>query len=305
MSLRLFSQRVLIVGGVVLGVAIMGLLAFNTYAILSEDDGGPGAQVAQPTQGATPTPTATPVAMPTPTPLPPMPTVTPEPTIEEQPPPPVEEEPAAAEEPPPVQEEAPPPQEPPPIQQAPLATEQPPAPTQPPWATSAQDCQRWVDAGGPADDPTGFASCLTFASELCTAWQTDPTLPSGAEACALLTTLSGSTAPSTGSLLDCRSLEGAIIVAQDGQYLGKITSNQFDSDSIINRFGDYGSRFSSTSIRNEFSDYGGKFGSNSPYNRFADPPLIIQDRVTVAYLTVSSLWTPRVDPDGLIACLES
>ena len=37
-----FWRRALIVAGSLGGVAILGLLAFNTYAILSEDDGGPG-----------------------------------------------------------------------------------------------------------------------------------------------------------------------------------------------------------------------------------------------------------------------
>jgi len=34
-------RRVLIMGAFVIGIAIVGLLAFNTYAILSEDDGEP------------------------------------------------------------------------------------------------------------------------------------------------------------------------------------------------------------------------------------------------------------------------
>lgn len=52
--MRPFWRRVLIVSGVALAVAIVGVLAFNTYAILSEDDGEPETHLAQPTDAATP-----------------------------------------------------------------------------------------------------------------------------------------------------------------------------------------------------------------------------------------------------------
>lgn len=49
-------RRILIVGGFVLGVGIVGLLAFNTYAILTEEDGKTEPQLAEATETATPTP---------------------------------------------------------------------------------------------------------------------------------------------------------------------------------------------------------------------------------------------------------
>lgn len=133
-------RRVLIVGGVVLGIAIVALLAVIAYALLGEEDGEPAAQVAQPTTTATPTPVVarTPEATPTPTPPPPTPTPTPEPTEEPPPPAPVEEQPPPVEEPPPVDEpppppptEEPPPPPPPPTEEPPPppATEEPPPPS--------------------------------------------------------------------------------------------------------------------------------------------------------------------------------
>jgi len=104
------------------------------------------------------------------------------------------------------------------------------------------------------------------------------------------------------------------IFAQDDkqQYLGKITTNKFDSESIINEFGSYGSEFSSTSIRNEFSTYGSEFGTYSAYNEFASYPPIVykwesssQSYIAMAYLTKNTLKTPALDPDILIAVLES
>lgn len=61
------------------------------------------------------------------------------------------------------------------------------------------------------------------------------------------------------------------LYANDGTYLGNTSSNQFDSNSINNPYGKYGSEFSSNSIRNQFGQYGSKFSQESPNNRFAQP----------------------------------
>ena len=37
-------------------------------------------------------------------------------------------------------------------------------------------------------------------------------------------------------------VEGCVIMANDGQMLGKITLNKYDTDSILNTYGDYGSK---------------------------------------------------------------
>ena len=101
-------------------------------------------------------------------------------------------------------------------------------------------------------------------------------------------------------------LEGTWIVAQDGQPLGKITTNEFDSKSILNEFGKYGSEFSSTSIFNEFGKYGSEFSNLSPYNEFgSEPPLIVDSNGTfLAYLTVNDFKTPAINPHILIALLK-
>jgi len=125
---RLNWRRMLIVGGFMIGIAIVALLAVIAYALLSEESGGPAGQVAQPTATPTPVVTRTPVATLTPTLPPPAPTATPEPTpspepaVEEQAPPPVEPQP------PPQEVQPPPPTEPPP----PPPTEEPATPTPPP-----------------------------------------------------------------------------------------------------------------------------------------------------------------------------
>ena len=44
-------------------------------------------------------------------------------------------------------------------------------------------------------------------------------------------------------------------------------SDKYNSDSIFNEFGDYGSQYSWLSIWNKFGDYGGKLGVYSPFNQ--------------------------------------
>jgi hypothetical protein len=102
------------------------------------------------------------------------------------------------------------------------------------------------------------------------------------------------------------SLEGAIIMAKDGQFLGKITTNEFDPNSLLNEFGKYGSEFSATSIFNSFSHYGSEFSNLSPYNEFTStPPSIFKGNKFIAYLTVNKTLQPRVDAKALIGWLKS
>jgi hypothetical protein len=96
-------------------------------------------------------------------------------------------------------------------------------------------------------------------------------------------------------------IDGAEIYANDGQFLGVFSSNQFSSNSIANKFGSCGSDFSSTSIFNDFGNYGSNFSSKSPWNQFASaPPILYIGNDAVAYLTTNQLRTPRVDPYNLL-----
>jgi hypothetical protein len=96
-----------------------------------------------------------------------------------------------------------------------------------------------------------------------------------------------------------RALDGrAFLIANDGQYLGRLSSNNFDSQSICNDFGSHGSRFSSTSIRNQFSSYGSDFSSLSPYNEFTTtPPWIIFEGQLVGVVTKNQFLQGGIDPD--------
>lgn len=59
------------------------------------------------------------------------------------------------------------------------------------------------------------------------------------------------------------------VVGRDGTYLGKLSANPYDPDSVSNPYGRYGSQFSPTSINNPYSEYGSPFSPKSANNPFA------------------------------------
>tara|TARA_B100000579_G_C22785936_1_gene831873 strand:+ start:181 stop:582 length:402 start_codon:yes stop_codon:yes gene_type:complete len=69
-----------------------------------------------------------------------------------------------------------------------------------------------------------------------------------------------------------------LLYSNDNDYLGCLTCNKFNSESICNKFGTYGNKFNSDSIWNKFGTYGNKFNSDSPWNRFSSNGPKIVDR---------------------------
>lgn len=92
------------------------------------------------------------------------------------------------------------------------------------------------------------------------------------------------------------SLYGSVIIADDGTFLGKIT-NEYDSDSIFNEYGQYGSKYSSNSIWNEYGAYGSKYSSYSPFNQYSSsPPSIYKNGRHIGYLTVNRYIPGAINP---------
>jgi len=84
------------------------------------------------------------------------------------------------------------------------------------------------------------------------------------------------------------------LLADDGQYLGKLTRNRNDSESVLNKTGPYGNPYSPTSIFNKFSEYGNGFSRLSPFNPYSKtPPRIFIDGELYGYLTEN-----RITPIG-------
>ena len=91
--------------------------------------------------------------------------------------------------------------------------------------------------------------------------------------------------------------EGAVIVADNGQYLGKVTLDDLNSDSITNHLGAYGSKISSLSIFNTIGRYGNTASSLSPWNSSTrTPPIIKTEDEQWAYLSTNARLSPRMIP---------
>ena len=102
------------------------------------------------------------------------------------------------------------------------------------------------------------------------------------------------------------SVGGTFIQAGDGTFLGSLNPNKFDIQSIFNRYGEYGNKYSSLSIFNKYAQFGGRYSLLSPYNpRSTSPPEIISGNHRVAYLTVNTEFSPRVDPEDVFKWAEA
>lgn len=66
------------------------------------------------------------------------------------------------------------------------------------------------------------------------------------------------------------------LFASDGKYLGNINLNKYDSNSLANKYGNYGSLYSADSIFNKYGNYGSQYSNLSPFNRYSNKPLIIK-----------------------------
>ncbi len=70
--------------------------------------------------------------------------------------------------------------------------------------------------------------------------------------------------------------EPPILVSPSGKYLGTLSNNPYESDSVSNPYGRYGSRYSSDSINNPYGQYGSPYSNESARNPYAaNPPEVI------------------------------
>ena len=80
-------------------------------------------------------------------------------------------------------------------------------------------------------------------------------------------------------------------------FLGCLNSNKYDSKSIWNEYGTYGSKYNSKSIWNEYGTYGSSYSAYSPWNNYASyPPVIVDEEGNFyGYLTVNQYKYNRAD----------
>ncbi|MFN4316373.1 MAG: hypothetical protein ACK4E0_18965 [Chitinophagaceae bacterium] len=96
------------------------------------------------------------------------------------------------------------------------------------------------------------------------------------------------------------------LIAEDGQYLGKITSNKFDSQSILNKYGSFGSKYSTTSIFNKYSQYGSRYGTfsvNNPYS--SQPPKLYLNGRYIGRVTENKYLSDRIPTDVFLYVLQN
>lgn len=93
----------------------------------------------------------------------------------------------------------------------------------------------------------------------------------------------------------------SFLIGDDGQFLGVLNLNRYDSDSISNEYGNYGSQYSSTSIKNQYSQYGSPYSSLSAFNQYSStPPIIYLKGRKYGFLTKNPYKIGKIiDPDSL------
>lgn len=94
------------------------------------------------------------------------------------------------------------------------------------------------------------------------------------------------------------------IVGGDGVFLGIITPDKYNKNSICNEYGTYGGKYNPRSIFNEYGTYGGRYSDLGAYSEIAQhPPLVVLDGRVVGVISKNPLvgGDNRLDPDVLHA----
>lgn len=80
-------------------------------------------------------------------------------------------------------------------------------------------------------------------------------------------------------------------------YLGCLNCDNYNSKSIWNEYGTYGSSYSSNSIWNEYGTYGSDYSQYSPWNEYAKNPPVIVDKQGdfYGYLTLNEYKANRAE----------
>jgi len=79
------------------------------------------------------------------------------------------------------------------------------------------------------------------------------------------------------------------------QYLGCLNCSKFDTKSIWNAYGPFGSKYNEKSIWNSYGSYGGAYSIFSPFNAYASyPPVIVdEDGGFYGYFTINKYQDKR------------
>ncbi len=86
-----------------------------------------------------------------------------------------------------------------------------------------------------------------------------------------------------GSTISAANTIKLYLYAADGTFLGCLTEDKYEKDSIWNKYGNYGSIFSEESIWNEYGPYGASYNEQSPWNKHSMDPPLIKDQFNCSY----------------------
>lgn len=91
-----------------------------------------------------------------------------------------------------------------------------------------------------------------------------------------------------------------------GTFLGEISSNKYDRNSIANEYGNYGSKYQTKSIFNQYGDYGSQYSNYSAFNKYATkPPKILnKNGKVVGYLTANKYIKDAVSYEEMMVLLK-
>lgn len=90
-------------------------------------------------------------------------------------------------------------------------------------------------------------------------------------------------------------------------YLGCLNCSEYDSNSIWNEYGTYGSSYNSKSIWNSYGTYGSSYNTDSPWNTYGSNPPVVVDKNGdfYGYFTVNSYKSKRADFDLALTIYEN
>jgi len=96
------------------------------------------------------------------------------------------------------------------------------------------------------------------------------------------------------------------LIAENGQYLGKLTMDRYDNNSIVNKYGPYRSKYSPTSVFNKYSEYGSRYGQfslNNPY--CTNPPKLFIKGLFKTHISNNKHVQERISPEVFFYNLEN
>lgn len=93
----------------------------------------------------------------------------------------------------------------------------------------------------------------------------------------------------------------SFLLSADGVYLGKLSTNRYDTESISNPYGRYGNRYSISSIWNQYGRYGSQYSTLSPFNPYSmNSPIIYLRGIQYGFLTKNPYrYGKKITPNNL------